>query len=129
MPEDTSVFIYAPFFHRDDRNVEAAHRFEPEHFLRERTSDDWPFIPFSAGPAICPARNLVLHITSTVLARLVTEREFTLSTSGLDPAALDPAAPLPGTLNPFGLRFAAQQRVTTSAPIDPDMGEPDPSEH
>ncbi|WP_157985581.1 cytochrome P450 [Microcella alkaliphila] len=111
------MFIYAPFFHRDDTSVEAAHRFEPEHFLHERTSEDWPFIPFSAGPAICPARNLVLHITSTVVARLVTERELEL-TSGV----LDPRQPLPGTLDPFGLRFTAQPRVTTSAPIDPDMG-------
>lgn len=119
MPEDTSVFIYAPFFHRDDANVEAAHRFEPEHFLRERTADDWPFIPFSAGPAICPARNLVLHIASTIIARVVTERELDLTTG-----ELDPHVPIPGTLSPFHLRFSARPRVTTSAPVDPDMGAP-----
>jgi cytochrome P450 len=117
MPEDTSVFIYAPLFHRDDENVEAAHRFEPEHWERERTADDWPFIPFSAGPAICPARNLVLHITSTVMARVFSERSLELESR-----VLNPAAPLPGTLSPFDLRFRVSPLVTSTTPIDPDMG-------
>lgn len=105
VPENTLVFIFAPFFHRDDESLEAANRFEPALWEDERTIDDWPLIPFSAGPVICPARNLVLHITSTVLTRIFTERHLVL-----DGEHLDPAAPLPGTLNPFELRFRVQSR-------------------
>lgn len=100
MPEDTAILIFAPFFHRDDENVEAANRFEPALWQGERTEEDWPLIPFSAGPVICPARNLVLHITSTVVARLFIEGGLTLKGD-----RLDPSRPLPGTLSPFTLRF------------------------
>jgi hypothetical protein len=35
---------------------------------------------------------------------------------------LNPAAPLPGTLSPFDLRFRVSPLVTSTTPIDPDMG-------
>jgi hypothetical protein len=105
MPEETVVLIYAPFFHRDDEHVEAAHRFEPELWADERGSDDWPLIPFSAGPAICPGRNVVLHTTSTVLARVLAEREITLEGDRLDPSSR-----LPGSLDMFSLRFRSRLR-------------------
>lgn len=105
VPENTSVLIYAPFFHRDDEHVDAAHRFEPKLWARERTEHDWPFIPFSAGPVICPGRNLVLHVTSTVVGRLLSERDLVLENH-----LLDPRRPLPGTLSPFTLRFRAEHR-------------------
>jgi cytochrome P450 len=105
MPENTSVLIYAPLFHRDDENLDSAHRFDPELWSRERTDDDWPLIPFSGGPVICPAKNLVLHITSTVVARLIAEYDLTLEGD-----RLDPSAPLPGTFDPFSLEFSATRR-------------------
>lgn len=105
IPENTSVLIYAPFFHRDDEHLDAAHRFEPELWARERTESDWPLLPFSAGPVICPGRNLVLHVTSTVVGRLLTERDLVLENH-----LLDPRRPLPGTLSPFTLRFRTEQR-------------------
>lgn len=105
MPENTSILISAPFFHRDDEHVDAAHRFEPELWERDRTEDDWPFIPFSAGPVVCPARNLVLHVTSTVIGRLLSERNLVLE--GDTPS---PRRPLPGTLNQFTLRFRSEHR-------------------
>ncbi len=109
MPANTAVFIYAPFFHRDDEHVDAAHRFEPEHWTSGRAQHDWPFIPFSAGPVICPAENLVLHVTSTVLGRLISERNLVL-----DGDVLEPRHPLPGTLDPFTLLFRAESLPATA---------------
>jgi cytochrome P450 len=102
MPAGTSVLTYAPFFHRDDEHVDHAHRFAPETWLDGRSGDDWPLIPFSAGPAECAGRNLVLHVTSTVLALLISAGPVELAT----PGRLDPGSDLPGTLDPFRLRFA-----------------------
>ena len=59
-------------------------------------------VPFSAGPARCPGRDLVLLVTSAVLARLL-ERDLHLVRG----PRLDPDRPLPGTLDHTGLRFAA----------------------
>ena len=55
LPAGASVVLYAPFFHRDDTQVPEAHRFAPELWLRERTDDDWPLVPFSGGPRCAPA--------------------------------------------------------------------------
>ena len=109
MPERTSILAYAPFFHRDDENVEAAHRFAPELWATQRTERDWPFIPFSAGPAGCPGRNVVLHTVSLALARLLRDREIDL----LD-GRLRADEDLPGTLDMFTLRFAVGPRSATS---------------
>jgi cytochrome P450 len=106
MPEETNILIYAPLFHRDEENLEAAHRFEPDHWASERTERDWPFIPFSDGPVVCPGRNVVLHTTSSVLARLLAEREITLEGD-----RLDPSRPLPGTLDMFTMRFQVEPRA------------------
>lgn len=101
MPAGTSVLTYAPFFHRDEQNLAHAHRFAPETWLDGVADGDWPLIPFSAGPAECAGRNLVLHVTSSVLAMLVSAGPVELAT----PTRLSPAADLPGTLDPFRLRF------------------------
>lgn len=101
MPADTGILIYAPFFHRDDRHLPYADQFTPEIWLKERGTDDWPLIPFSAGPAICPARNLVQMLTSAMLAALIDGRDVRLTSLH----ALDPDQPLTGTLNNYALRF------------------------
>lgn len=92
--------VYAPFFHRDDTQVPKAHRFAPKLWLRERTDDDWPLVPFSAGPAICPGRNVLLLTASVMLGALSERHRF--SVTGRPP---EPTRPMPGTLSPFGLRF------------------------
>lgn len=99
----SSVVIFAPFFHRDDRHVPEAHRFAPELWLRERTDADWPLVPFSGGPAMCPGRNVVLLMASTVLGRLLAERDYVLEGAPLDTDAV------PGSLSPFHLRFRASR--------------------
>jgi cytochrome P450 len=105
MPADTGVLIHAPFFHRDDTRLEHADRFTPELWMDGQTAGrDWPLIPFSDGPVMCPGRHLVLMLSSAMLAALL---------GGGTPApaptqVLDPAR-LPGTLDNFALRFSFAQ--------------------
>lgn len=102
LPAKTGVLIYAPYFHRDDRRLPYADRFEPELWLEERTAEDWPLIPFSAGPSVCAGRNLVLLLTSATLTRLLDGRQIRLE----GPRRVDPSRPLPATIDHFTLRFA-----------------------
>jgi cytochrome P450 len=95
------VFIFANYFHRDDRHLPYADRFQPELWLEDRSARDWPLIPFSGGPAMCPGRNVVLLTASTMLASLLAEREVRLD----PPDRLDAGRPLPGTLDNYSLRF------------------------
>lgn len=102
LPAGTALMVFAPFFHRDDRRLPYADRFQPGVWADGYASDEWPLIPFSAGPAECAGRNLVLLVTSTALAALLEHHDYRLRPLG----RLDSGRPLPGTLNPFTLRFA-----------------------
>jgi cytochrome P450 len=107
MPEGTGVLLFAPFFHRDDQRVPFADRFAPEVWIEEGREQqgvapgEWAFIPFSDGPAVCPGRNLVLLVTSFMLATLTAGGHPVRLT---EPERLDPTR-LPGTLNNYSLRF------------------------
>ena len=101
LPARASVVIFAPYFHRDDQALPEAHTFAPELWLRERTDRDWPLVPFSGGPAMCPGRNVVLLVASMVLDRLLAAHDYRPLTG-----TIRPGRPIPGSLNPFGLRFA-----------------------
>lgn len=100
LPAGASVMIFAPFFHRDRTRFARAHQFAPELWLRERTDEDWPLVPFSGGPAMCSGRNVVLHTASTALGHLLAHQRFDLQRP-----ALSPHRALPGTISPFHLRF------------------------
>ena len=90
MPTGTGLLIHVPFLHRDDERLPFANRFAPEIWLGN-DSARWSLIPFSAGPAECPAKNLVLLIASEMLGLLIATRRFQWSTGqGLDLAALPP---------------------------------------
>jgi cytochrome P450 len=114
LPEGTSLVIFAPYFHRDDRQVPEAHRFAPEIWMGNTggpqlgaiTDDAWPLIPFSAGPAVCPGRNLVLLTTSAMIGTLLARHELRLQPHH----SLGPDRDLPGTLSPFELTFATAGR-------------------
>lgn len=105
LPERTGVLVFAPFFHRDESRLPQAHRLAPELWLDAdgqedpRGAVDWPLVPFSAGPGMCPGRGVVLLTTSTLLAALA-QQEWR-------PAVprLRADRPLPGTLDPFALRL------------------------
>ncbi len=105
LPAGTGLVIFAPFFHRDDARLPFADTFAPELWLDGATPDGPPLIPFSAGPAACPGRNLVLLVTSSLLAALLAEHD--LRSRG---PALHGGAPLPATLSPFRLRFEVARR-------------------
>lgn len=99
----SSVLVVAPAFHRDP-DLPFADTFEPDIWLDGRARSLPQLVPFSSGPAECPGRNLVLLTTSTALAQLFSALDLQLDSS----PALDPQAPLPLTLNQFGVRFTAR---------------------
>lgn len=109
MPAGTSILIFEPFFHRDDQRLPDAHTFHPELWMEDDPEVKgfvprrWPFAPFSGGPAHCPAQNLVLMLTSGLLAALIDGRTMRLG----DPQRLPPGR-LPGTLDNYTLRFTLQ---------------------
>ncbi len=100
LPAGSSVVVFAPLFHRDETRLPEAHRFAPELWLRARGGDDWPLVPFSGGPGMCPGRNVVLLTSSVMLATLSAERDLVV-----EGAPVEPDRPLPGTVSPFELRF------------------------
>lgn len=101
LPSGASVIIFAPFFHRDHTRIARAHQFTPDLWPTERTDEDWPLVPFSGGPAMCPGRNVVLHTASAALRHLLANDRYTLR----DPP-LSPRRALPGTVSPFHLQFS-----------------------
>jgi cytochrome P450 len=103
LPAKKTVLIFTPFFHRDETRLPFADRFTPEVWASGE-AERWTLIPFSAGPATCPARELVLFLGSEMLATLFASARFHITSS----QTLDPGRPLPGTLNHFRLRFAVE---------------------
>ena len=101
MPAHTAILIYSPFFHRDDEQLDYADRFSPGLWTNDRPAPSWPLIPFSEGPATCPGRNLVLVLTTAMIAALMEHNDLRLK-SGPN---LDADGRLPATLNHFALRF------------------------
>jgi cytochrome P450 len=110
LQEGTSILIFAPFFHRDDETLSYAHQFHPGLWLADRAETDWPFVPFSGGPGLCPGRNVVLLTASAVLAELLRDHDFV--PMDISRAAAEPLDPenLPGTLSPFSSRFTVLGR-------------------
>lgn len=105
MPAKCGVLIYAPYFHRDDRNLRSAHNFSPERWLTDE-DDDWPLVPFSDGPVVCPGKHLVLLLTSAALAALVGANDFRVE----EGQQLDPSRPLPGTMDNYAVRVGVSSR-------------------
>jgi len=70
-PAGTEFTIVSSVFHRDDEALDFANTFEPEIWLDGRSDEEWPLIPFSAGPAVCPGRNVVLLTTSAATIHVV----------------------------------------------------------
>lgn len=106
----TSILIFAPFFHRDDETLAEAHRFTPKLWLTDRDDTDWPLVPFSGGPGLCPGRNVVLLTASVVLAELLDEHRFSSDTTSAASAEPLNLRDLPGTLSPFSSRFMTRRR-------------------
>jgi cytochrome P450 len=107
LPAETLVVVLAPFFHRDDERLPYADRFAPRIWQDGSARASWSLVPFSAGPAVCPGQNLVLFLTSTLLAQLLQRHDVALTSR----PRLYPGRRLPGTLNPYGLRFSLTRRA------------------
>jgi cytochrome P450 len=112
MPEGTGILLFTPFFHRDDQRMDCADRFAPELWLkddkvRDVQDRDWPLVPFSSGPVMCPARNLVLMLTSVMLGALIGGDDGIHGLTPSQQGRLDPAR-LPGTLDNYSLRFVVR---------------------
>jgi cytochrome P450 len=107
MRAGTALLIPTAFVDRDDETLPYADRFVPEIWLDGTAQASWSVIPFSAGPAECPGRNLVELVSSTFLAHLLQHHEFAVTA----PRPLTPDRPLPGTLGPFNLRFEVRTRT------------------
>ncbi|MEW5811911.1 MAG: cytochrome P450 [Actinomycetota bacterium] len=101
-----TVLIPVPAFHRDPDLVPFADDFVPDIWLDGRAQQYPQLVPFSAGPAECPGRDLVLFVTSSLLAALLSRMQLTLR----DGARLAAGRPLPATLNQFGLEFDVQRQ-------------------
>ncbi|MDB5692234.1 MAG: cytochrome [Alphaproteobacteria bacterium] len=124
LPAGTGLLIHLPFFHRDGSRIPYADRFVPDIWLDGR-AEAWPFVPFSTGPAGCPARNLVLFLASAWIAALIRGRMPALPAgAGLDPAGL------PATFDHFALRLklapletsrAAGEEPARPASVDPSF--------
>jgi cytochrome P450 len=99
------VMIITPAFHRDDMLLPFAHEFTPDIWLDGRAQRYPQLAPFSAGPAECPGRNLVLFVTSMLLANMLGALHFDLRSA----PRLSPEEPLPMTLNQLTLEFAVQR--------------------
>lgn len=96
-----ALLITVPAFHRDRDLLPFADEFVPEIWLDGRAEQYPQLVPFSAGPAGCPGQNLVLFVTSALLAQLLSALELRLHSRPRP----GPDAPLPLTFNNFGLDF------------------------
>ncbi|MGX1884507.1 cytochrome P450 [Streptomyces sp. NPDC055287] len=105
LPEGTAFLLYAPYFHRDG-SAPYGDRFVPEIWLDGTAHTGPEFVPFSAGPGVCPGEDLVLLVTSTLVAALMERHDFRLH----GPGGLRAGRPLPYTLSHFALRFSAAAR-------------------
>jgi cytochrome P450 len=106
LPAGAGLLIHLPYFHRDGSRIPYADRFVPE-IWRDGRAEAWPFVPFSAGPAECPARNLVLFLASAWIDALARDRDIVLPPeAGLEPARL------PATFDHFRVRLSLAPRET-----------------
>jgi cytochrome P450 len=97
----TGIIIFTPFFGRDDERLQFANKMAPE-IWEQSQNDALPelgIIPFSSGPAICPAHNLVPLVACLVIKSMLAEKTYSLLAPKLDPGQL------PGTLNHFEIRL------------------------
>jgi len=106
VPSGTQLLIVNTFNHRDREELAFADRFAPQEWISGSASDDWRFNHFSHGPQGCPGAGLAMFVGVRMLGTLLHERDVRL----LSPE-LDPAQPMPHTLDFFGVKFALDRRA------------------
>jgi hypothetical protein len=95
----SGIVIFAPFFHRNDDTLDFADRMHTPIWSGGDALPARGLVPFSAGPAMCPAHNLVPLIGGLALGAIAGKMAIRLVSPVIRPARL------PGTLNHFGLKF------------------------
>ena len=100
LPAGTTLAIVSAFFHRDRDTLLEADAFDPGQWRDGSVADGRLVLPFSAGPVVCPGRELVLYTASEFLDEL-------LKRTDLAPAGL--RRPLPAALDPFQLSFTTRR--------------------
>ncbi|PKS12442.1 hypothetical protein jhhlp_000648 [Lomentospora prolificans] len=100
----TGVIIFEPFFHRDSERLNFAHHMSPENWARGDAVLGSGLVPFSAGPAMCPAHNLVPLVGSLMMDELLSKATIDLVEPSLDPESL------PGTLDHFEVKLRLSPR-------------------
>ncbi|WP_031468152.1 cytochrome P450 [Sciscionella sediminilitoris] len=112
LPEDTTFLIFTPFFHRDRETIPFADQFSPQAWLDGRAERQPGIVPFSAGPAVCPGRDVVRFVMSTTLACLLNRYDYEL----IDGPIPDRASTVPATIDHFRLRLRPRARETNPEP-------------
>lgn len=105
----TGVIIFAPFFHRDNEQLDSADRMAPRNWAAEGTLPSAGLVLFSSGPGICPAHNLVPMVTSFALDAILSKARVDLIQPLLDPNCL------PGTLDHFEIKLRLFKRTDVAA--------------
>lgn len=98
-----ALLAFTPLFHRDSARVPHADRFEPDIWLDGTATAQPALVPFSAGPAACPGRDVVLFTTATLLAAILRQRTPELARTG--GARLD-SGRIPASVNHFALTLS-----------------------
>jgi cytochrome P450 len=76
-------------------------------WLDGRTDGEWRIIPFSAGPAVCPGRNVVLLTTSHAVSQVVSRYDL-----DVDPATRAKLVDtMPTTLDHTAIRLGFWKRA------------------
>jgi cytochrome P450 len=105
------LMIVVPAFHRDDELLPFANQFAPDIWLDGTAQRYRQLVPFSAGPAECPGRNLVLFVTSSLIAHLLNRLRLTMAST----PELTPDRALPVTLNQLTLEWTVQPAAAAAA--------------
>jgi cytochrome P450 len=104
LPAGTTLIAHSSYLHRDSTRGTAADRFSLQPWLDASADADPGLVPFSAGPARCPGRDLVTFTGATLLAAVLSRYDITLRRPHLDPQRL------PMALDHFRIRLELQPR-------------------
>ena len=75
-PVETLVDINLKALHRHPLFWDSPEKFMPERFSTQSRRDAYTYLPFSAGPRICPGKNFIQVMIKTFLITFVEKLEF-----------------------------------------------------
>jgi len=104
LQKGTGVIIFAPFFHRDNQRLDFADRMATSIWTEDDAMSSTGLVPFSAGPAMCPAHNLVPLVGSLGVDEILSQATISLVQPTLNTLAL------PGTLDHYEIKLLLEKR-------------------